>query len=200
MAGLDATLNRFARWFLNRDFGLLLAGQGISQLGDVVFDTTLILWVATSIARGQSWAPLAVSGVLLAALAPPKIAGPFAGVLVDRWDTRRTMMAMDAIRAVLIILLLVTTRVVALPFLPRGQPPRIWMLAAIYTTVVAAASCSAFANPASFGLLGRLVDGTQRTTAATRLEVNTSLAFVICVLHTGLPELGHQRGTRTVAL
>jgi MFS family permease len=166
-------------WFINRNFVLLWSGQGISLVGDLVFDTTLVLWVATSIARGESWAPLAVSGVLMAALVPSMIVGPFAGVLVDRWDKRWAMLTMDAIRAVLIVLLVIAVRAVSLPFLPGGQPPRIWTLAIIYTVVVAATVCSAFANPASFALLGTVVDSSQRTAAATRLELENSMAIVI---------------------
>jgi hypothetical protein len=81
---VDTTRNRLARRLLGRNFALLWTGQGISLFEEVVFDATLILWIATSIARGQAWAPLAVSGVLLAALAPTMVAGLFAGVLVDR--------------------------------------------------------------------------------------------------------------------
>jgi len=167
------------RWFINRNFALLWTGQGISLIGDLVFDTTLVLWVATSIARGESWAPLAVSGVLIAALVPLMVVGPISGVFVDRWDKRRTMMTMDAIRAVLILLLLVAARVISLPFLPGGQPPRFWTLAIIYAIVSAATTCSTFANPSSFALLGTLVDASQRTTAAAKLEVENSMSFVI---------------------
>ena len=57
----------------------------------------------------MSWAPLAVSGVLLSVLIPTILAGPWAGVFVDRWDKRRTMIGMDILRAALIVLLLLLT-------------------------------------------------------------------------------------------
>jgi MFS family permease len=72
----------------------------------MVFTTTLVLWVAVYIAPGQSWAPLAVSGVMIAALLPTLLVGPIAGVFVDRWEKRTTMLRMDAIRAILVALLL----------------------------------------------------------------------------------------------
>src|SRR5215468_3624319 len=90
---------------INRNFGLLWLGQTISVIGDFVFDTTLVVWIATSLAKDQPWAPLAVSGVLLAASLPVLLVGPVAGVFVDRWNKRRTMLVMDAIRVVLVLAL-----------------------------------------------------------------------------------------------
>ncbi|HEY7176067.1 MAG TPA: hypothetical protein VH442_14210 [Micromonosporaceae bacterium] len=37
----------------------------MSVVGDMVFDTTLVLWVATVLAKGKTWASAAVSGILL---------------------------------------------------------------------------------------------------------------------------------------
>ncbi|HEU5198174.1 MAG TPA: MFS transporter [Ktedonobacterales bacterium] len=106
-----------ARLLINRQFALLWSGQSISYLGDYVFDTTLLLWIAASIARGQSWGPLAVSGLLAATALPALLVGPIAGVFVDRWDKRRTMLWADALRAGLIASLLLATNIVPLPFL-----------------------------------------------------------------------------------
>ena len=50
-----------------------------------------------------------VSLVLVAYLVPLALVGPVAGVFVDRWDVRRTMIASDLIRAVLALLLLFVT-------------------------------------------------------------------------------------------
>jgi hypothetical protein len=55
---------------INCDFALLWGGQAASNLGDVLFSTTLMLWIATHLANGRSWAPLAESGVVLAAALP----------------------------------------------------------------------------------------------------------------------------------
>jgi hypothetical protein len=57
-------------FFINRNFALLWGGQAVSVIGDYVFQTMLVLWITTVEARGQSWAPLAVSGVLLAGSIP----------------------------------------------------------------------------------------------------------------------------------
>lgn len=63
----------------------------------MIYFITLSLWIATVIAQGQVWAPAAASGVLFAAALPTLIPGPFAGVFVDRWDRRLTMMRMDMV-------------------------------------------------------------------------------------------------------
>src|SRR5215471_6758735 len=86
---------------INRNFALLWTGSLISVFGDVIFDTSLIVWITVFLAVHQTWAPLAVSGVFLAALVPTMLFGPIAGVFVDRWDKRRTMLWMDASRAIL---------------------------------------------------------------------------------------------------
>ncbi len=95
--------------FINRNFALLWFGQVISMLGDYVFTTTLTLWVVTTIARGQSWASLAVSGLLIASTLPTFLIGPFAGVFTDRWEKRRTLLWMDTLQALLILSLLLVT-------------------------------------------------------------------------------------------
>ncbi len=75
--------------FINPNFAWLWWGQAISSVGDYAWDTALVLWVASFLVAGQSWAPLAVSGVVLAATLPQIVVGPLAGVFVDRWDKRR---------------------------------------------------------------------------------------------------------------
>jgi MFS family permease len=77
---------RVRRWLINRNFTLLSLGQAISNMGDFVYSTTLLIWVFT---LGGSAA--AVSGVLVAQYAPNFLLGPLAGVFVDRWHRLRTM-------------------------------------------------------------------------------------------------------------
>lgn len=70
---------RSAGFFIHRQFSLLWVGQTISILGTFIFDTTLVVWIAATVARGQAWAPLAVSGVFVAAAAPAALLAPLAG-------------------------------------------------------------------------------------------------------------------------
>jgi MFS family permease len=162
---------------INRQFALLWSGQSISYLGDFVFDTTLILWVATSIARGQSWAPLAVSGLLVATSLPALLIGPLAGVFVDRWDKRQTMLWTDALRAALVALLLLET--VPLPFLPGGRPPIAWQLGIIYGVVCLAGVCSQFFGPSRLALIGDIVEESYRARAVGFLHTTMNLALIL---------------------
>jgi MFS family permease len=161
---------------INRNFALLWTGQGISNIGDMVFGTTLILWIATRLAGGMSWAPMAVSGVLLAALIPTVLAGPWAGVFVDRWDKRRTMIVMDALRAALIVVLLPLTGLIPV----FGSHPSIaWQLGSIYTIVVLTTLCSLFFGPARVALIGDVVTTEERARASGLGQMTQHLASLI---------------------
>ena len=157
-------------FFINRNFARLWSGQSISNVGDFVFDTTLSLWIATIIAKGQSWAPLAVSGVILATSIPIFLVGPIAGVFVDRWDKRRTMLAMDATRALLIALLLPVA---------IGKLSIFWQLGAIYAIVFLASACAQFFNPARFTFIGDVVEEQYRARASGLGQTTQSLASII---------------------
>jgi|SRR5579871_3923679 MFS family permease len=160
---------------INRNFALLWGGQTISVIGDFLFDTTLVLWIASQIALHQVWAPLAVSGVLLAASLPMLLMPPIAGVFVDRWDKRHTMLVMDTLRAVLILLLLLNTGIVPLPF----ALPATWQVGAIYAVVFLASCCAQFFNPSQMALVGDLVEEPLRPRASGLSQVTMSFAQII---------------------
>lgn len=179
MATASATKRSKPRFFINRNFALLWGGQAVSNLGDVVFDTTLMLWVATIIAHNQPWAPLASSGVLLVAAIPTFFFGPIAGVFVDRWDKRRTMIAMDVMRTILVLLLLIASGMIPLPFFPGRRLTTIEQLAAIYIIVFLATICAQFFNPARFALIGDVVAPTQRAHASSLGQITSNMAIVV---------------------
>jgi MFS family permease len=164
---------------INRNFALLWAGQTISQLGDAIFAITLVLWVATRIARAQPWAPLAVSGVLLATIAPEFLVSPIAGVVADRWNRRHIMLAMDATRTVLIALLVLAAGHTPLPYLPSGQLPLVWQLAAIYSIVFLASVCSQFFTPALFAFIATTVQEPERARASGLRQASASMASLV---------------------
>ncbi|MDE3228657.1 MAG: MFS transporter, partial [Chloroflexota bacterium] len=84
--------------FINRDFALLWLGQTVSVTGDMMFNTTLVIWIALGLTAHLSWSPVAVSAVLIAAAAPTLLVGFFAGVFVDRANKRVMMLWMDGLR------------------------------------------------------------------------------------------------------
>ncbi len=156
----------------NRNWRLLWLGQSVSLTGDMVFYVTVLLWIATIIAKGKPWAPAAASGALIATALPVLVAGPLAGVWVDRWDRRRTMLFADAARTLLIASLLV------LPALGHRIPVGA-QLGVVYA-VLAVASCFAeFFDPSRLAILGAIVPPEDQTRASGQLSASASLAQVI---------------------
>lgn len=167
-------------FLINRNFALLWSGQAVSNLGDYAFDTTLILWIAVIIARGQAWAPLAVSAVLFATALPTFVVGPIAGVFADRWENkRRTMLLMDAARAVLIGLLIPVTGLLPLPFLPHSLLSISWQLGAIYGVVFLTSLCAQFFNPSRFALGVDIVPEQYRAKASGLGQVTLNFAIIV---------------------
>lgn len=158
----------------NHNWRLLWLGQAVSLTGDYVFATTVVLWIATIIAKGKPWAPAAAAGVLVAAAVPALAVGPFAGVFVDRWDRRRTMLVADAGRAVLIAGLLV----LALPGVGHRFPV-LAQIGVIYVVVAAAGCFGQFFNPSRFAIIGAVVRESDRARASGLFQATGSFAAII---------------------
>ena len=164
---------------INRNYAWLWLGGTVSSFGDVIYDFTLVVWITLFLGKNQPWAPLAVSGVLVASLGTAFVAGPIVGVFVDRADKRRTMLIMDALRAALVALLIPATNAFPLPFLPSGRLPLATQLAAIYGIVVLATLCGQFFNPARTALIGDIVPDMYRARASGLSQSSQSIAFLV---------------------
>lgn len=79
----------------NKNFLLLWLGQICSQFGDRLTQLILIALVAQR-APGSA---LTLAKVLVATSLPALLVNPIAGVYVDRWDRKRTMIVCDFLRA-----------------------------------------------------------------------------------------------------
>jgi MFS family permease len=86
--------------------------QVVSEIGDYFNNIAVFALVMEKSGSG-----LVVSGVMLSRAIPAVLAGPLAGVLLDRLDRKRIMIASDLVRAVL-----------ALAFLLTIHQPRPWLL------------------------------------------------------------------------
>jgi MFS family permease len=84
----------------------------VSEVGDY-FNNIAVL----ALVMEKSGSGMVVTLVMLSRAIPAVVAGPIAGVLLDRWDRRRIMIASDLVRAVL-----------ALGFLATIHQSRPWLL------------------------------------------------------------------------
>ena len=82
------------------DYRDLLVAETVSALGDWL-GTVAFIALVFAITRS----PTAVGGMLTLRLAPALVAGPVAARIVVRWNPRRTMMAMNGVRAAIVALI-----------------------------------------------------------------------------------------------
>lgn len=162
------------RRLVNKDFARLWSAMAVSGLGDAVFDTTLVLWIATVLGGGKSWAPVATSGVVIAASVAVIGVGPLAGVFADRWEWRRTMLRSEALRAVLVAIL------TAIAFLPTHALPTGAWLVAIYATVLLLNTAGQFFGPSRYAMISQIVpDDADRARAMGASQATSAAALMI---------------------
>jgi MFS family permease len=82
----------------NRNYRYAWSGQVVSEIGDH-FNNVAVF----SLALANTRSGLVVTGVMLSRAIPAVMAGPVAGVILDRMDRKRIMIASDLIRAVVAI-------------------------------------------------------------------------------------------------
>jgi MFS family permease len=99
MSSLAALLLR------NSNYRYTWMGQVVSEIGDY-FNNVAVL----ALIMHQSGSGLVVSGFWLARAIPAVVAGPVAGVLLDRLDRRRIMISSDLVRAALALAFVATIR------------------------------------------------------------------------------------------
>lgn len=147
MAGVAASLQAFRKVFANRDVrNLQIAGVG----------STLGVWaygVALPVYAYHAGGPRAVGLLFGARFVLGALAGPWVGILADRWSRRRVMLTSDLLRC---LMLAGMTAVAS----AGGNPYAIYVLA-IASTVVAVAY-----GPAQSAMLPSLVDTPDELTAA----------------------------------
>jgi MFS family permease len=96
----------------NVDFRRLWLGSIVSLLGDWFNTIALYSLVAT-----LTGSPFALGLVFLTKMVPWALASPVAGLLVDRFDRRRVMIASDLLRAVVVLGFLVVDEPAEVPLL-----------------------------------------------------------------------------------
>jgi predicted MFS family arabinose efflux permease len=142
-----------------RDFALLWFGGLISMMGDWAMFAALPFY-----AYEQTGSAFASGAVLTALTVPGLLFGTVAGVFVDRWDRRRTMVMANLLQVL-----------VMLPLLLVRPGESLWL---VYAVAIAMSSVWQFITPAENALLPGLV-GPDRLMAANSLNAfNDNLARI----------------------
>ncbi len=142
-----------------RDFALVWASSFISDTGDWLLMIALPLF-----AFAVTGSALGASTVFLAELVPMLVLGSFLGVLVDRWDHRRTMIVANLLQGALLLPLL------------AASADRMWI---VYVVAALEACLGAIVNPAKQALVPRLVDDKQLGQGNALMAVSDNLARLI---------------------
>jgi MFS family permease len=140
----------YGRLLRNRSFVALWVGQTVSFVGDY------FQWLAIPImVERLTGSALMVGLSVISNALPMLLLGPVAGVFVDRWDRKRTMIVADLLRGFLVLLCLLVQR-----------PEQVW----IYYVVGFLMSCvSRFFFPAQNAVLPLIVpDKSGRTLGRPR--------------------------------
>ena len=96
----------------NRNYRYTWIGQIVSEIGDH-FNTIAVF----SLALHNTGSGMVVSGLMIARALPFLLAGPLAGVLLDRMDRKHLMIASDLVRAA-----------IGICFIFATDPERTWLL------------------------------------------------------------------------
>src|ERR1700735_5488287 len=102
----------------NRNYRYTWSGQVVSEIGDH-FNNVAVF----ALALANTHSGLVVMGIMLSRAIPAVMAGPVAGVILDRLDRKRIMIASDLIRAVVAFGLLLA--------IPRSDTWLLYLLSAL---------------------------------------------------------------------
>ncbi len=122
-----------------RNFSFLWVGQFISIIGDYVLFIALPFYT-----YNLTESVLATGAMFFVSTLPRLFLGSVAGVFVDRWDRKRTMIAADLLRVLLVGLLLFV-----------HSSSGLWL---IYVSAFLESVVSQFFNPAKSAIIPLLVD------------------------------------------
>ena len=129
-----------------RNYGLLWFAQLISMIGDWALFTALPFFVY------QITGSVLATGIMfMIQVVPPLVFGSIAGVFVDRWDLRWTMIGSNLFRGLVLVVMLGVR-----------SADMIWL---VYLAGFLESTASQFFGPANNALLPRLVDEDQLQTA-----------------------------------
>jgi dTMP kinase len=151
------TSGGYRRLLTNKRFRRLWYAQFVSGIGDWLV-IGFLMPLVTKLSGGSAFA---VAGILIAKIIPALVLSSFTGVLVDRFDRRKVMIAADVVRMVLALALVWTNS-----------------LFVIYLVVLLMETASLFFWPARNSLIPYLVEDVD-ITAANSLSYTTQQASML---------------------
>jgi MFS family permease len=143
-----------------RDFFLAWLGGLISMMGDWVLFIALPIYIYQ-----LTDSTLATSGMFVAGLLPALLLGSVAGVFVDRWDRKRTMIIANLVFAVIV-----------LPLFALRSADWVWVA---YVVSFGRSLVSQFFRPAENAFLPRLVAEKDLLSANSLNALNNNLARLL---------------------
>ncbi len=145
------------RLLRERNMALLWVGGLISLIGDWVLLTALPYYVYQ-----LTSSLLATAAMTVTELVPSLLLSSVAGVFVDRWDRKTTMVIGNLLQACVVLLLLLIHSIAWL-----------WI---VYLAIFVQATVSNFVTPAEYALLPQLIAEDDLTTANSLFGLSTQLA------------------------
>lgn len=159
---MEKTRNLKSNKLWNKNFTLLWQGQLVSCLGDAFYSMALGFWVLDK--TGSS----TIMGILMAAVSIPRlIIGPFAGVIVDRFDRKKLILLGDFIRGIGMLFV---------GYAAFNNFLEVWMV--MIVGVICGIS-SAFFNPAMSSIIPDLVSSSNIVKANSAQQMATSTTSLI---------------------
>ena len=144
----------------NRDFALLWLGGFISLAGDWTLNIGLPIALFA-----LTHSIVVLSAAMVVAMLPSVLFGSFAGVFVDRWDRRRTLIVSNLLLAALL-----------LPILLVRSESLVWI---VYPIMFIESCLEQFTRPAQNALLPSLVGAERIPPANSLLSVSNNLARLL---------------------
>ncbi len=146
--------------FRNRNFALLWTGQFVSLVGDYTLGVALAFYVL------QLTGSILQTGLMFIIETVPTILfGSLAGVLVDRWDRRRTMIACNLLQTAFLF-----------PLLFIRSPHLVWI---VYLVAFTQSMIGLFFYPASNAFVPTLVEERQLTGANALESLSDSITRLV---------------------
>jgi MFS family permease len=152
--------------FRNQNFSRIWTGQLISTMGSALTSLAASIYVFRLTNSAMS-----VGLMLMATAAPSLLVGLFAGVLVDRFDRKRIMIAADLLRAVLVFLI---------PFLVPLNI--VWL----YVIVMLTSAIGQFFDPAQESVLPEVASEEELAAANSLMAISSFGSTAIGFAASGL--------------